>query len=325
MELTVVIPTRDRRAILREALARLESQAGDVLFEVIVVDDGSSDGTPDLIRELAERGPLDLRLFEQPGSGPSAARNRAIAAARAPVCLFLNDDSWPHPDLLVRHRDFHRRRPELEAALLGRIALPPDPPPTPFMRWLADVHFDYDGIADPEDAGGERFFTANVSAKTELIRGIGGFYEGFPSAAYEDTDAGLRLEERGMRLAYDRAAVVEHCHPLDLDAAIDRLLRVGHALPSFTERNPRWPEPSRPGLRHRLKAGALTGLAALGARTPRLQRETWRFLCHEATREAYWGAVDAGSGEGDPSGGGLRIGRRLARIAARDEDARLPA
>jgi hypothetical protein len=57
-------------------------------------------------------------------------------------------------------------------------------------------------------------------------------------------------------------------------------------------------------------------------RAPAVQREVWRFLCHEALREAYWNAVD-GNGTG-AAGGELRIGGRLRRLAIRDEDVRLP-
>jgi glycosyltransferase involved in cell wall biosynthesis len=323
MELTLVIPTRDRGAVLLEAMARLGEQQGGVAFEAIVVDDGSTDGTPAALDRAAPEWPFDLTVIRRRGGGPAAARNRAIEVARAPVCLFLNDDSWPQPDLLARHRDFHVRRPEPEAALLGRIELPAVPPATPFMRWLATALFDYGGIEDPRDAGGARFFTANVSAKTELLRGAGGFDERFRSAAHEDIDLGLRLERLGMRLAYDPDAVVEHSHPMDLPAAIERLRGVGAALAQFTDRHSDWPVPRRPGLRHRVKASALTALTALGARDPRLKRETWRFLCHEAGREGYWGAVD---GEDGPLGApGLRVGATLARLASRDPDARMPA
>jgi glycosyltransferase involved in cell wall biosynthesis len=325
LDVTVVIATRDRRAVLCEALARLEGQSGEVGFEVVVVDDGSADGTADAVREVAARGALDLRLIEQPSLGPAAARNRAIAEASAPVCLFLNDDSWARPDLLARHHAFHRREPDSRAALLGAIVVASEPRPTPFMRWLGEALFDYrvDGRAD---VGGARFFTANVSAKTGLLRSSRGFYEGFATAAYEDLDLGLRLErEHGMRLAHDAHAVVEHAHPMDLESALARLWRQGREMATFVDRNPDWDVPRRPGIRHRAKAFLLGVPATMGIRSQRLQREIWRFLCHEASREGYWSAVDSESPErDDPEGDSLRIGRRLAHRAIRDEDARLP-
>jgi len=320
-ELTVVIPTRDRRAILRETLTRLADHASEIC-EVIVIDDGSTDGTPAAVRQHAAADSLDLRLLEQAGRGPAAARNRAIGSARAPVCVFMNDDTWPQAGLLQRHRDFHRRNPELEAALLGRVVLPPEPTPTPFMRWVADVHFDYHAIEDLDNAGGKHFYTSNVSAKTALLRSVGGFDEGFAEAAHEDIDLGLRLEERGLRLVYDPEAVVEHWHPLDLASAIRRFRGIGRAFAVFTARHPTWPVARRPGARHRVKAGTLAGLASLGVRTSRLQQETWRFLCHEAAREGYWNAVDGVDTAENTRH--LDIGDRLARLAIKDEDAQLP-
>src|SRR4051812_10088547 len=118
MEISVVIPTRDRSEIFDRTLTRLAEQSGDMAFEVIVIDDGSRDGTPAAVREHEARAELDIRLFEQPSLGPAAARNRALEAARAPVCLFLNDDTWPQRDLVEHHARFHRTRPEPEAALL---------------------------------------------------------------------------------------------------------------------------------------------------------------------------------------------------------------
>lgn len=324
MDITVVIPTRNRLLVLRETLSRLERQAGDVQFEIVVVDDESSDGTSEMVGRAESGAAVPLTLIAGPGSGAAAARNLAIEAARAPVCLFINDDTRPRLDLLARHRDFHRRRPECEAALLGHIDLPPTPPPSPFMRWLATQLFDFAGITSPADVGGSRFFTSNVSAKTELLRAAGGFDEAFPGAAHEDIDLGLRLETMGMRLHYDEDAVVEHSHPLDLLGAIERCHMIGVTLVAFAERHPDHELPRRPAMRHRLKATALTALARAGVTTPRLQQETWRFLCHEAAREGYWDTVDHRAGEGLPPGPGLRMGATLARLASRDEDTRMP-
>jgi GT2 family glycosyltransferase len=320
VDLSVVIPTRDRRPVLRETLERLERQAGDVSVEIKVVDDGSSDGTPDAVRAIQEKGGLDLELIEQPGHGPAIARNRALAAVSAPACLFLNDDSVPRPGLLARHRDFHARHPEPAAALLGATVLPEQPPATPFMRWLADNHFDYAGIEDPRSAGGGRFFTSNVSAKTAFVLEAGGFDESFREAANEDVELGLRLAARGMRLEYDPDAIVEHQHPSGLAEAIHRYMRTGRMLVPLVERHPDWPVPRRPGARHRAKAAALGALTRAGVRPLGVRREVWRFICHEAAREGYWSAVEGGRGDD-----GLRIGAGLARRAVRDPDAQLPA
>ena len=325
-DLSVVIPTRDRRAILRETLRRLERQAGDAALEVLVVDDGSADGTPGEVRSIAASSPLELELIEQPGRGPAAARNRALERARAPVCLFLNDDGWPREGLVALHARFHEERPEAEAALLGRIALPSEPPPTPFMRWLAEEHFDYRGIDDASDAGGARFFTANVSAKVELLRRAGGFDEAFAGAANEDIELGLRLDALGLRLAYEPAAVVEHWHPTGLEDEIARMRRSGRSLALLRERHPEWPVPRPPAVRHRLRAAALTALVGAGVRSARVRAETWRFLCHEAVREGLW---EDGEGRphraGAPQRAGVRIGARLARLAVRDPAAAHPA
>jgi GT2 family glycosyltransferase len=325
MELTVIIPTRNRRAILCETLDRLTRQRRDLDFEVIVVDDGSTDDTTDVVRRRAEGSPFSLNLIEQPGLGPAAARNRAVGLTQAPVCLFIDDDTWPRDGLLARHMDFHRRSPERETALLGYVDSALVPPPTPFMRWFCGQHLGFAEIEDPEDAGGENFFSGNVSAKTDFIRGAGGFDEAFTSAGHEDIDLGLRLQAQGMRLTYDQQAVVEHYHPIDLPGAIERMRDIGQANARFTERHPSRPVPRRPGARHRIKAGALTGLALVGVRSTRVQHETWRFLCHESFREAFWTETDARAGRRTaPPPDGLRIGKTLARLTSRDEDARMP-
>ena len=312
MELTVIIPTRDRCAVLSEALDRLEAQAGDAEFEVFIVDDGSSDDTLTMLEQKAAHSGLTLTAVRQERRGPAAARNRALASARAPVCLFLNDDSWAAPGLVARHRDFHARHPEQEAALLGHVV--PMADPSPFTSWVNDVLFGFSRIDTPDDAGGENFFSLNVSAKTRFVRDAGSFDERFDSAAHEDIDLGVRLEARGMRLVYDREAVVEHHHPLDLPATLARMQTSGRALARFKVRHPERPVPRRPDARHRLKAAALTILALLRIRPGAVQRETWRFLCEEANREAYWDAVDGRDAAPEP----VRIGATLARLASAD-------
>ncbi len=319
IELSVIIPTRDRVDILTETLKRLVEQRTEIEFEIVVVDDGSRDATVAEARSVAEHAPVPLTVLEQGSRGPAAARNRGIAAARGSTCLFIGDDTWPRADLVERHARLHRRHPEPETALLGHVQWAAASRPTPFMHWLnSGIQFDFDQIADPENVGGSCFYTANVSAKRSFLVANGCFDEAFPHAALEDIELGLRLERAGLRLVYDAAAVVEHFHPYDLRASLRRMRTLGRSAVILHERVPDWPLPRRPGARHRLKAAVLTALNMVPrARPLPVRHATWHFLCHEAFREGCWAVSPRGDRE-------LRIGRSLAWLAARDAATRAP-
>src|SRR5262245_16337295 len=89
--ISVVLPTANRAALLRLALGALARQSvARSVFEVIVVDDGSSDATSEVARAFQDR--MALRYVHQPQGGISRAKNRALRVATAPIVLFLDDD-----------------------------------------------------------------------------------------------------------------------------------------------------------------------------------------------------------------------------------------
>ena len=318
-DLSVIIPTRDRVAILMETLARLTAQQTEHRFEVVVVDDGSQDATVATVRSFARRCDVPICVLEQPSRGPAAARNRGIEAASGSACLFIGDDTWPRADLVERHAALHGRRVEPQAALLGRVEWAPESRPSPFMDWLnSGIQFDFGQIVDPQDVRGSCFYTANVSAKRHFLLANGGFDEAFADAAFEDIELGLRLERAGMRLAYDAVAVVEHFHPYDLPASLRRMRTLGGAVTILHDRAPDWPLPRRSGGRHRAKATILMALNMIPRVRPlRLRHATWHFLCHQAFREGCWGIEPYGDRA-------LRLGSVLARLAARDPATHTP-
>ncbi len=320
IELSVIIPTRNRVEILMETLRRLVAQETELAFEVVVVDDGSTDATVARTRSFAQQSPVPICLIEQASSGPAAARNRGMTAARGSACLFIGDDTWPRSDLVERHGRLHRHCPEAHMALLGHVAWAPESRPSPFMHWLnSGVQFDFDQITEPDDAPGSCFYTANVSAKRSFLLASGGFDETFADAAFEDIELGLRLARAGMRMAYDEAAVVEHFHPYDLPASLRRMRTLGRSVVKLHENVPDWPLPRRSGVRHRVKVALLTPLNMLPRVHPMiLRRATWHFLCHQAFREGCWGVEPR-------AGRPLRTGVVLARLAARDPATRTPA
>src|SRR5256884_2344425 len=95
---TVAIPTRNRRARLIPLLELLIPQAANVGAEILVVDNGSSDGTVEAVRALAGD---TVRCIVEPGAGATRARNAGARAARGEVAAFIGDDALPRPGWLA--------------------------------------------------------------------------------------------------------------------------------------------------------------------------------------------------------------------------------
>jgi glycosyltransferase involved in cell wall biosynthesis len=211
--LTVVIPTYNRAQVLKKALEAYAAQGlPEAIHELIVVDDGSTDETKAVVDELEHKAPFPVRYFRQENKGPAAARNVGIREARAEIILFTDSDIVPHRDLVRQHLEWHRRNPEASAAVLGYVTWPPDPPPTPFMRWYGEqgALFSFGEFRGGQELTFLNFYTCNLSLKSEFLRTNGLFDEEFKSAAYEDIELGYRLSKAGLRLLYGYDAVGYH-------------------------------------------------------------------------------------------------------------------
>lgn len=268
MRLSVVIPTRDRRAALEETLAAFASQRVEGEWEVVVVDNGSSDDTIARAEEAAASFPVPLRVLREPRPGPAAARNSGARAAGGELILYTGDDTAPADDRFVAsHIELHAARPEETYLVLGRATWRTDKPVTELMEWLehGGTQFQYDRL-QPGPVPVERYFyTPNVSLKRALWERTGGFDERFPFAAIEDTEYGLRLAAAGAVLDYHPEIVVLHDHPTPLDASLRRMVKVGQSAALFHQLHPGVAGPGLParpaGAKWRL-IGLLAGPAA---------------------------------------------------------------
>jgi glycosyltransferase involved in cell wall biosynthesis len=245
--LSVVIPTKDRATALSRTLATLEAQqAGDARVETIVVDNGSSDGTLEQVRERAAGSSLPIKLLEQPARGPAAARNAGVEAANGEVLLFLGDDTEPDgAELLRAHLDLHAARPEQTYGVLGRITWSPRNPVTPFMRWLENggPQFHYNELdPGPVDAA-SYFYSSHASVKRSILERTGGFDERFPTAAVEDTELGVRLADAGLELDYHPELLVLHDHPTTPAQSLSRSVAVGRSAALYNRLRPDRPHP----------------------------------------------------------------------------------
>ncbi len=239
--LGVVIPTYNRSDALSECLAHLENQTYKN-FEVVVVNDGSTDSTPEQMKLYLRTTPLAVRYARQNNSGPAKARNLAVSMLQAPLCLMIGDDIFASPTLLERHVTLHREQPELDVAALGLTQWSESGQTiTPFMRWLDESPFQFaykDLLARVEPNWGH-FYTSNLSVKTELLRKFP-FKEIFPYAAMEDIELGYRIhQECGLRIRFLPEALGYHLHPTTFRQLCERWVRVGYSSRLFHEL---WPE-----------------------------------------------------------------------------------
>ena len=284
---SVVVPSHDRCQVLFEVLAALEAQAGAPEFEVVVVDDGSRDGTPDRLR--AWRGGRPLTVLTQEARGPAAARNRGVAAAQGEWIAFLGDDTVPAPDWLAAHEAARTRRGGDERiAVLGHTSWHARVRRTAFLDYLNDhgLQFGYALIRDPEAVPFNFFYTSNLSlSRRRLVEAP--FDEGFPYPAWEDIEASYRLHRRGLRLVYAPEARAAHDHPTDFDRFAARQERAGYCGVVFYLRHPelggflgigeRGPAPLPPERPQRRREALVRALHNWPLRLPRLWEETLRY------------------------------------------------
>ena len=195
---SVVIATRNRKSALGLALDSLERQTlGAAAFEVVVVDDGSTDGTAAAAEERGRRGPLAIRVVRQAQAGPAAARNAGAAAARGAILAFHDDDVVADPEWLAA--GLVAFSSERVGAVEGRVRVAPRERIGAFTRLV-------------ENEAGGRYLTANLFVRAEVFRSAGGFDVGFGPHDYfrEDTDLAYTLLEAGHAIPFAPAALVFH-------------------------------------------------------------------------------------------------------------------
>jgi glycosyltransferase involved in cell wall biosynthesis len=237
--LSVVIATYNRRDTLEVTLACLCRQTLPAdQFEVIVVDDGSTDNTRAMVEALIGRVPYRLRYFHHANRGPGATENRGIREASADLVLMIADDIHAEPTMLEHHVRWHQRRPDRNLAALSRVLQSPNLPDSVFLR-----HWDPFGFGDSLDEVELpywKFWACSISVKRSFLL-ENGLYRELKGAAHEDVELGYRLCREGLRIFYLPQALAFHFHVETLESACRRAYERGVNW-SFIEQNVNDPE-----------------------------------------------------------------------------------
>jgi glycosyltransferase involved in cell wall biosynthesis len=177
---SVNVCTYNRHTLLRQALESLLAQQvdDDTRFEIIVVDNNSTDATRQVVDEFIQRGHSHIRYVFERRQGLSYARNAAVAAARAPIVAFTDDDVRVEPAWVQTIKRALDRHPEVDCVGGKIVPLWPTPPP----MWLTKQHW---GPLAIVDYGNVPFYvsarnrlcllTANMAIRKDVLEGIGRF------------------------------------------------------------------------------------------------------------------------------------------------------
>jgi peptidoglycan/xylan/chitin deacetylase (PgdA/CDA1 family)/GT2 family glycosyltransferase len=234
IELSVVIPTFNRADQLARCLDALAAQSAPATsFEVVVVDDGSTDATPALLR--SHSAPFVLRVERQANSGQPAALNRGIEVASAPICLFLDDDIVATPALVTEH--LRAQRDAGGAIGLGALCLCLESSgglARYFAGWWTEHYARLDdGMKIPDfwDC-----YSGNLSVPTQALRAVGGFDAGLGRSF--DVELAYRLVSNGSEIVYVPKAVAEQRYTKGFRGLVTDFDRAGVAAAALYRRHP---------------------------------------------------------------------------------------
>jgi len=208
---SLIVPTYNRLPILRKCLAAIEKQTlSPDKFEVLVIDDGSTDGTGDFLHHY--RAPFSFVHLRQSNSGTGAARRHGASEAKGDYLLLMNDDTICDPQVLEEHLRVHNRLQSQCWAVLGSFEYPSEAQRRALTYYFCVEPFMFPQVSMEDGCpyGYSQFITCNLSIRRDAVMDAGSFSSIYKLS--EDTELGLRLFEKGYRVLYHPAAHAWHDH-----------------------------------------------------------------------------------------------------------------
>ena len=198
IKLSVVIPTYNCSSLLLRCLKSLEQQtASKSEFEVIVIDDGSSDNTCETLEQFAQKTSLSLSILYEPHQGPATTRNKGIVTAQTEWIGFIDADMVLNPEWIAKGLALLRYNPNA-GGFEGRTEIGEREKVTPFTHQLSNLK-------------GGRYQTCNLILRKSLCQ----FYPAYKIPFREDTDLAFSILERGYEIVFDPTLLAYHppIHP----------------------------------------------------------------------------------------------------------------
>jgi glycosyltransferase involved in cell wall biosynthesis len=245
--ISVVIPTYNRSASLPQTVKALFDCAAGLDVEVVIVNDGSSDNTEEVLGRLKEVYP-QLTTLTIANQGAGVARNHGASVAKKDIILFIGDDILPASlHFLSAHAKFHQDNPNLGFAVLGKVDWPPDDEfeVTHVMRHIQGLGGEQFGYTDmqPYRTWDWRFFyTCNVSVKRTCVDDwlIQGFSSAFSGCGFEDGEFALRMGKShgAFPILYITESLGYHFHKHTIESFLRRQRFAGAMAKTLIDLHP---------------------------------------------------------------------------------------
>ena len=200
MDISVIICTYNRSKLLHGALISLDNQVFSGNFEIIVVDDGSTDDTEKVCKNISLKN--TFHYFKTPHKSRASARNFGISKSSGKYLLFVDDDILAVEDLLEKH---------FKILSLNKKNVVRGP--------VIDVCEYSIPRCNPKinNYSMAFFCTCNASVSSECLKEIGCFDEDFTEYGWEDTELGLRFRQAGFKMRFLLNAPIYHYKPIGKD------------------------------------------------------------------------------------------------------------
>ena len=214
LDLSVIVPTFNRVESLRRLLHSLDARESpdSIRFEVVIIDNGSEDGTQDMLRGYGARPQkFSLEVLEERDRGKAKALNRGLARAKGRIVLIVDDDVVVHPECLLKHLECYRTTDfdALQGRILPGVDAEGRPADPERLRQYNIPVVDYgDEIREIRGLTG-----TNMSLKREVLERVGFFDARLGPGAVgfsEDTEYSIRIRKAGFKIGYTPHAVVYH-------------------------------------------------------------------------------------------------------------------
>jgi GT2 family glycosyltransferase len=234
---SVVIPTYQRCASVRRALEALADQSlPPEDYEAIVVVDGSTDGTAEMLGNLKFEFPT--RVIMRSNGGRAAACNAGLGAARGDIVVLLDDDMEPDYEFLTQHRKLQLA--DLAIGVMGAVPIIMEERSPPIAHYLSSKFARHMEMLSRSDyrIGLRDFYSGNFSIRRTKLLEAGGFDEDFREYGNEDLELSVRLRNIGVRLLFSPTAAARQSYEKDFTALIDDNIAKGRTAVLLAEKHP---------------------------------------------------------------------------------------